>query len=158
MELKDYKVLDFRKEIFERNKRNRDAIVTRIQNEYKDITIYINKIGDILPGFGQGEHQYDFIWLDGRYNNKNFRICFYTQNIDENSLNVHIYHGNYTLQQNLVRNAEKSSKSIFDKSLSTECCFKEAIAKISHFSYGIDNFNLDEFMKEFLKYIEYSEV
>ncbi len=151
MELKDYKVIDFRKEIFEKNKKNKMKIIDEIEKQYKDIHLSSKGVSDNQSGYGKGDYQYDFIWLDGVYNEMTFRICFYTQDIDLNSGNIHIYHGKYTFQKNLIKN--NGPDSLFDKNISCEKSLEEASKKIQLSSYGVDNFSLEGFMKEFLDFL-----
>ncbi len=151
MELKDYKIIDFKKEIFERNKNNKKLVIKEIKKNYKDIFLFNKGISDNNSGYGKGDYQYDFVWLDGIYNEMNFRICFYTQDIDLNSQNIHIYHGNYTFQKNLIKN--NGPYSLFSKNMNCQKSFEMASKNIQLSSYQADNFCLQGFMQELLDFL-----
>lgn len=156
MNLSEYKIEDFRKEILRRNTENKKAIIDLIQNKYKDIYLFVDEHDGRKPGYGVGLYEYDFVWLDGIYNKRNFRICFYTQDIDKNSYNIHIFHGFYTFQKNLVKNIS-GPYSIFNMNMKFNESCEMAISNLRVSSYGIDNFDLEEFMNEFLEFIEYEK-
>lgn len=152
-DLSKYKIEDFRNEILRRNTLHKEMVIKKIKENYQDIFI----ITEHNSGYGRGKYKYDFVWLDGTYNNKNFRICFYSQDIDSKSYNVHIYHDRYTFQNNLVKNLN-GPYSLFNINLSCKESFDMAINNIKLSSYGIDNFDLDNFIYEFLDFIQYKEI
>lgn len=156
-ELSKYKIQDFRNEILKRNTLHKELFVKKIKEKYKDIILFTKEKNNYKPGYGVNRYKYDFVWLDGIYNNKNFRICFYTQDIDPSSYNIHIYHDVYTFQKNLLKNMN-GPYSLFNINISCKDSFEQAINNMKLSSYGIDNFDLDNFLYEFLNFIEYMEV
>lgn len=147
----DIKIEDFKKSIREKNIQNRRAIIDYISKDEKLSDIIIHKHKG-LPG--KSKYMYDFIWIDGEYKESNFRICLYFQDIDEYSLNVHIQHGTYTFQKNLVKNGS-DILSIFDGNLNCKDSFLYAMKNISHSSYDADSFEIEPFVDELLRFLNH---
>lgn len=139
-----------KEKIYSINKKNKIDFRKEIKKNYKDVFL-------VNGGYGKkgSRYEYDFIWQDIEYIGKYFRICFYSQDIDLNSYNVHIYHGKYTFQKELIKNSKGSPYSIFDKHINLGEGFKKAKENMKYSNYGIDNFDLKSFVKEFLNFINY---
>jgi hypothetical protein len=148
-ELSNHSIEDFKKEILRRNKKNRKLVINEIKKHYNDIKL------NSRSGLASGKYEYDFLWLDGIYAGKNFRICFYYQDIDTDSCNVHIFHGKYTLECDLVNNCKIGPASIFNINKSGRDVFLDASKKLGYSTQDADNFDIEVFLNELCSFIGY---
>lgn len=164
--IKKMKLVDFKTEIQRRNKESRIKIIKEL-DKYKNITLF-KRSG--VPT--NGRYKYDFLWIDGKYKKTFFRICLYTQDIDLESLNVHIYHGNYTFQKGLVQNFN-TIRSVFgrvpDVDLETlpkddleayskefmRASFTTVMQNTAVSSFNMENLNAERLVKELLDFVGY---